>query len=65
MDALLPASRSLIAMATWPLGAAAEQTTIAQYRALALPASRGPQPMVDLAAFADAAGEVPTASGRG
>lgn len=65
VDALLTASRSLIAMAAWPLGAAAERTTIARYLALALPASRGPQPMVDLAAFADAAGEVPTAGGRG
>jgi hypothetical protein len=34
VDAVLTASRSLIAMTTRSLGAAAEQTTIAQHRAL-------------------------------
>jgi hypothetical protein len=47
VDAVLTASRSLVAVATRSLGAAAEETTIAQYRALVV------------RAFADAAGEVP------
>jgi hypothetical protein len=50
-------------VATRSLGAAAEETTIAQYRALVVLASRGPQRLTDLAgaleAFAAAAGEVP------
>ena len=49
MDAVLAASRSLIAVATVSLGAAAEETTLAQYRALVVMASRGPQRLVDLA----------------
>lgn len=49
VDAVLAASRTLIAVATRSLGAAAEETTIAQYRALVVLASRGPQRMVDLA----------------
>jgi DNA-binding MarR family transcriptional regulator len=51
VDAVLTASRSLIAGATRSLGAAAEETTIAQYRALVVLASRGPQRMVDLSAL--------------
>ena len=47
VDAVLTASRTLIAVATRSLGAAAEDTTIAQYRALVVLASRGPQRMVD------------------
>ena len=47
---VLTASRTLIAVATQSLGAAAEETTIAQYRALVVLASRGPQRLVDLAA---------------
>ena len=47
MDAVLAASRSLIAVATVSLGAAAEETTLAQYRALVVMASRGPQRLVD------------------
>src|ERR1700744_5254074 len=43
VDAVLTASRSLVAVATRSLGAAAEETTIAQYRALVGLASRGPQ----------------------
>ena len=39
VDAVLSASRSLIAVATRSLGAAAQETTIAQYRALAVLAS--------------------------
>ena len=61
VDAVLSASRSLIAVATRSLGAAAEETTIAQYRALVVLASRGPQRMVDLAAALDVA---PSTAGR-
>ena len=61
MDAVLTASRTLIAVATRSLGAAAEETTIAQYRALVVLASRGPQRMVDLAAALDVA---PSTAGR-
>ena len=55
VDAVLTASRSLIAVATRSLGAAAEETTIVQYRALVVLASRGPQRMVDLAGALDVA----------
>jgi DNA-binding MarR family transcriptional regulator len=61
VDAVLSASRSLIAVATLSLGAAAEETSIAQYRALVVLASRGPQRMVDLAAALDVA---PSTAGR-
>ncbi len=61
MDAVLTASRSLIAVATRSLGAAAEQTTIAQYRALVVLASRGPQRMAALAAALEVA---PSTAGR-
>lgn len=61
VDAVLIASRSLIAVATKSLGAAAEETTIAQYRALVVLASRGPQRMVDLAG---ALGVAPSTAGR-
>ena len=61
VDAVLTASRSLIAVATRSLGAAAEETTIAQYRALVVLASRGPQRMVDLAG---ALGVAPSTAGR-
>jgi DNA-binding MarR family transcriptional regulator len=61
VDAVLTASRSLIAVATRSLGAAAEETTIAQYRALVVLASRGPQRMVELAAALDVA---PSTAGR-
>ena len=61
MDAVLAASRTLIAVATRSLGAAAEETTIAQYRALVVLASRGPQRMVDLAG---ALGVAPSTAGR-
>jgi DNA-binding MarR family transcriptional regulator len=46
---VLTASRTLVAVAERSLGAAAEETTLAQYRALVVLASRGPQRMVDLA----------------
>jgi len=61
VDAVLTASRSLIAVATRSLGAAAEETTIAQYRALVVLASRGPQRMAALAA---ALGVAPSTAGR-
>ena len=61
VDAVLTASRSLIAVATRSLGAAAEEVTIAQYRALVVLASRGPQRMAALAAALDVA---PSTAGR-
>jgi len=61
VDAVLTASRALVAVATMSLGAAAEDTTIAQYRALVVLASRGPQRMVDLAA---ALAVMPSTAGR-
>src|SRR6185437_15650046 len=61
VDAVLSASRSLIAVATMSLGAAAEETTLAQYRALVVLASRGPQRLVDLAG---ALGVAPSTAGR-
>jgi DNA-binding MarR family transcriptional regulator len=61
VDAVLTASRTLVAVATRSLGAAAEHTTIAQYRALVVLASRGPQRMVDLAVALDVA---PSTAGR-
>jgi len=61
VDAVLTASRSLIAVATRSLGAAAEEVTIAQYRALVVLASRGTQRMADLAAALDVA---PSTAGR-
>ena len=61
VDAVLLASRSLIAVATRSLGAAAEETTIAQYRALVVLASQGPQRMGDLAG---ALGVTPSTAGR-
>jgi DNA-binding MarR family transcriptional regulator len=61
VDAVLTASRTLIAVATQSLGTAAEETTIAQYRALVVLASRGPQRMVDLAG---ALGVTPSTAGR-
>ena len=61
VDAVLTASRTLVAVATRSLGAAAEETTIAQYRALVVLASRGPQRMVDLAGALDV---TPSTAGR-
>ena len=61
VDAVLSASRSLIAVATRSLGAAAEETTIAQYRSLVVLASRGPQRLTDLA---EALGVAPSTAGR-
>jgi DNA-binding MarR family transcriptional regulator len=61
MDAVLTASRTLVGVATQSLGAAAEDTTIAQYRALVVLASRGPQRMMDLAGALDV---TPSTAGR-
>jgi DNA-binding MarR family transcriptional regulator len=61
VDAVLTASRSMVAVAMRSLGAAAEETSIAQYRALVVLASRGPQRMVDLAGALDVA---PSTAGR-
>ncbi len=61
VDAVLMASRTLIGVATRSLGAAAEETTIAQYRTLVVLMSRGPQRMVDLAGALEVA---PSTAGR-
>ena len=49
VDAVLTASRTMVAVAERSLGTAAEETTLAQYRALVVLASHGSQRMVDLA----------------
>ena len=61
VDAVLTASRTLVAVTTASLGDAADDITIAQYRALVVLASRGPQRMADLAAALDVA---PSTAGR-
>jgi DNA-binding MarR family transcriptional regulator len=61
VDAVLSASRTLVAVTEQSLGAVAEETTLAQYRALIVLASRGPQRMVDLAG---ALGVTPSTVGR-
>jgi len=61
VDAVLAGSRVLVAVATQSLGAAAEETTLAQYRTLVVLASLGPQRMVDLAG---ALGVTPSTAGR-
>jgi DNA-binding MarR family transcriptional regulator len=61
VDAVLAASRSLVAVATLSLGAAAEDNTIAQYRVLVVLASRGPQRLGDLAGLL---GVTPSTAGR-
>ncbi|HEY0717899.1 MAG TPA: MarR family winged helix-turn-helix transcriptional regulator [Streptosporangiaceae bacterium] len=61
VNAVLTASRTLVAVSTRSMGAAAEHTTIAQYRMLVVLASRGPQRMVDLAVALDVA---PSTAGR-
>jgi DNA-binding MarR family transcriptional regulator len=61
VEAMLQASRALIAIATRSLGGTAEETTIAQYRALIVLASRGPQRMTDLAGEL---GVTPSTAGR-
>jgi DNA-binding MarR family transcriptional regulator len=49
VDAVVGASRALVAIAARSLGAAGDEVTLAQYRALVVLASRGPQRVVDLA----------------
>ena len=49
VDAVVGASRALVAIAARSLGAAGEEVTLPQYRALVVLASRGPQRGVDLA----------------
>ena len=61
VDAVLAASRTLVALATRSLGGAADETTIAQYRALVVLASRGPQRMIELSR---ALGVTPSTAGR-
>jgi len=61
VDAVLTASRTLVAVAEQSLGAAAEETTLAQYRALVVLTSRGSQRLVDLAR---ALGVTPPTAGR-
>ena len=61
VEAVLTASRAMVAVATRSLGAAAEDTTIAQYRALVVLASRGPQRISHLAGALDVA---PSTAGR-
>jgi DNA-binding MarR family transcriptional regulator len=61
VDAVLTASRTLVAVATRSLGPSAEEITIGQYRALVVLASRGPQRLVDLAG---ALGVMPSTAGR-
>jgi len=61
VDAVLATSRPLMAVATRSLGTAAEETTIAQYRALVVLASRGPQRLAGLAGALDVA---PSTAGR-
>lgn len=53
VDAVVGASRALVAIAARSLGAAGEEVTLPQYRALVVLASRGPQRVVDLAGVLD------------
>ena len=53
VDAVVGASRALVAIAARSLGAAGEEVTLPQYRALVVLAARGPQRLVDLAGFLD------------
>lgn len=53
VDAVVGASRALVAIAARSLGAAGEEVTLPQYRALVVLASRGPQRLIDLAGFLD------------
>lgn len=61
VDAVLTASRALIAVAVRSLSAVAEDITIAQYRTLVVLASRGPQRLADLA---EQLGVTPPTAGR-
>lgn len=61
VDAVLSASRVLVAVAARSLGDAAEEVTLTQYRTLVVLASRGPQ---RLASLADAVGVTPSTATR-
>ena len=60
VDAVVRASRALVAIAARSLGAAAEEVTLPQYRALVVLAARGPQPVVGLARFLDVSASTAT-----
>jgi DNA-binding MarR family transcriptional regulator len=60
VDAVVGASRALVAIAARSLGAAGEEVTLPQYRALVVLASRGPQRVIDLAGFLDVTGSTAT-----
>ncbi len=53
VDAVVGASRALVAIAARSLAAAGEEVTLPQYRALVVLAARGPQRVIDLAGFLD------------
>jgi DNA-binding MarR family transcriptional regulator len=53
VDAVLSASRVLVAVAARSLGNVAEQVTLTQYRTLVVLASRGPQSLAELAEAVD------------
>ena len=61
VDAVLTASRVLVAIAARSLADAGEQVTLTQYRALVVLASRGPQSM---AALAEAVAVTPPTASR-
>jgi len=61
VDAVLSASRPVIAIAVQSLGAAAGDTTVAQYRALVALVSGSPRRLVDLAGVL---GVTPSSAGR-
>ena len=53
VDAVLSASRVLVAVAARSLGDVAEEVTLTQYRTLVVLASRGPQSLAELAEAVD------------
>ncbi|MDA8359489.1 MAG: MarR family transcriptional regulator [Actinomycetota bacterium] len=61
VDAVVSASRVLVAVAARSLGDVAEEVTLSQYRALVVLASRGPQ---KLASLAEALGVTPPTATR-
>ena len=61
VDAVLSASRALVAVAARSLADVAEEVTLTQYRTLIVLASRGPQ---NLAGLADAVGVTPATATR-
>jgi DNA-binding MarR family transcriptional regulator len=61
VDAVLSASRVLVAVAARSLADVAEEVTLTQYRTLVVLASRGPQ---NLAGLADAVGVAPATATR-